>query len=289
MTARILHGKRIAEALLDDLAVRVEARIAAGLPRPGMAVVLVGEDPASAVFVRNIRDACRRVGIQSFDYDLPADADQQELASLIDGLNADSDIHGILVQLPLPGNPDASGLIHRIDPRKDIDCLHAENVGHLDLRQFGLRPCTPRAITALLAFTDRRVRGATIVVVGASNHACRPIALELLMAGATTICCHGFTPREVMEALVRQADILVAAAGEPGLVPGEWIKPGAVVIDVGIERMDDGRPVGDVGFAAASERAGWITPGPDGVGPMTVAMLMQKTLEAAEASPAIPT
>lgn len=284
MTARLLDGKRIADALLDDLATRVTARLAAGLSRPGLAVVLVGEDPASAVYVRNKRKACRKVGIEAIDFDLPAETSDAELANLIDRLNADPRTHGILVQLPLPGNRDASDLLHRIDPRKDVDGFHPENVGHLALRQFGLRPCTPRGITTLLAYTDRPVRGATAVVVGVSNHVGRPMALELLIAGCTTISCHKFTPREVLESQVRQADILVVAVGRPGLVPGEWVKPGAVVIDVGINRMDDGRLVGDVGFAEASRRASWITPVPGGVGPMTVATLMQNTLEAAEAA-----
>jgi methylenetetrahydrofolate dehydrogenase (NADP+)/methenyltetrahydrofolate cyclohydrolase len=284
MTARLLDGKRIADALLDDLAARVQARLAAGSSRPGLAVVLVGEDPASAVYVRNKRKACRKVGIEAIDFDLPASTSDQELAILIDKLNADPRIHGILVQLPLPGNRDASDLIHRIDPRKDVDGFHPENVGHLALRQFGLRPCTPRGITTLLAYTDQPVRGATAVIVGVSNHVGRPMALELLIAGCTTISCHKFTPRDVLESQVRQADILVVAVGRPGLVPGEWVKPGAVVIDVGINRMDDGRLVGDVGFADASCRASWITPVPGGVGPMTVATLMQNTLEAAEAA-----
>jgi methylenetetrahydrofolate dehydrogenase (NADP+)/methenyltetrahydrofolate cyclohydrolase len=284
MTARILDGKRIADALLDELAARVAVRIAAGAPRPGLAVVLVGEDPASAVYVRNKRKACRKVGIAAFDHDLPADTPEEELLALVDRLNADPAVHGILVQLPLPGNRDASRLIHRIDPRKDVDGFHPENVGHLALRQFGLRPCTPRGITTLLAYTDRPVRGATAVIVGVSNHVGRPMALELLIAGCTTISCHKFTPREVLEAQVRQADIVVVAVGMPNLVPGEWIKPGAIVIDVGINRMDDGRLVGDVGFEAAAERASWITPVPGGVGPMTVATLMQNTLEAAEAA-----
>lgn len=284
MTARLLDGKRIADALLDDLATRVQARLDAGKPRPGLAVVLVGEDPASAVYVRNKRKACRKVGIEAFDFDLPAGTDEAELAALIDRLNADPKIHGILVQLPLPGNRDASELIHRIDPRKDVDGFHPENVGHLALRQFGLRPCTPRGITTLLAYTDKPVRGATAVIVGVSNHVGRPMALELLIAGCTTTSCHKFTPRDVLEAQVRQADILVVAVGRPGLVPGEWVKPGAVVIDVGINRMDDGRLVGDVGFEEASRRASWITPVPGGVGPMTVATLMQNTLEAAEAA-----
>ena len=283
MAARILDGKRIADDLLDSLAARVQARIAAGKPRPGLAVVLVGEDPASAVYVRNKRRACKKVGIRALDYDLPADTADAELAALIDRLNADPSVHGILVQLPLPGGRDGSWLIDRIDPRKDVDGFHPENVGHLALRQFGLRPCTQRGITTLLAYTDRPVRGATATIVGVSNHVGRPMALELLIAGCTTISCHKFTPRAVLEAQVRQADILVVAVGKPGLVPGEWVKPGAVVIDVGINRMDDGRLVGDVGFEAAAERASWITPVPGGVGPMTVATLMQNTLEAAEA------
>jgi len=282
MSARILDGKGIADTLLDELAVRVDARIASGKARPGLAVVLVGEDPASAVYVRNKRKACKKVGIKAYDYDLPADTSDEKIAQLIDQLNADPKIHGILLQLPLPGNRDGSELIHRIDPRKDVDGFHPENVGHLVLRQFGLRPCTPRGITTLLAFTDKPVRGATATIVGVSNHVGRPMALELLIAGCTTISCHKFTPKDVLEAQVRQADILVVAVGKPGLIPGEWVKPGAVVIDVGINRMDDGRLVGDVGFEAAFERASWITPVPGGVGPMTVATLMQNTLEAAE-------
>ena len=282
MSARILDGKGIADTLLDELALRVEARVASGKARPGLAVVLVGEDPASAVYVRNKRKACKKVGIKAYDYDLPADTSDEKIAQLIDKLNEDPKIHGILLQLPLPGNRDGSELIHRIDPRKDVDGFHPENVGHLVLRQFGLRPCTPRGITTLLAFTDKPVRGATATIVGVSNHVGRPMALELLIAGCTTISCHKFTPKDVLEAQVRQADILVVAVGKPGLIPGEWVKPGAVVIDVGINRMDDGRLVGDVGFEAAFERASWITPVPGGVGPMTVATLMQNTLEAAE-------
>jgi len=283
MTARILDGKGIAETLLDDLARRVAVRVAAGKPAPGLAVVLVGQDPASAVYVRNKRRAAKKVGIRAVDYDLPAESSDHALAALIDRLNADPAIHGILVQLPLPGNRDANWLIHRIDPRKDVDGFHPENVGHLALRQFGLRPCTPRGVTTLLAYTDRPVRGQSATVVGVSNHVGRPMVLELLIAGCTTTSCHKFTPRSVLERHVREADILVVAVGRPGLVPGEWVKPGAVVIDVGINRLDDGRLVGDVGFEAAAKRASWITPVPGGVGPMTVATLMQNTLEAAEA------
>jgi methylenetetrahydrofolate dehydrogenase (NADP+)/methenyltetrahydrofolate cyclohydrolase len=282
MAAKVLDGKRIADALLDDLAERVRARVEAGLSRPGLAVVLVGNDPASGVYVRNKRRACERVGIHAHDYDLPAQTTDAELVELIDRLNADPQIHGILVQLPLPDGRDGTWLIDRIDPDKDVDGFHPTNVGRLALRQFGLRPCTPRGITTLLAYTDQPVRGRNAVIVGVSNHVGRPMGLELLIAGCTVTSCHKFTPKDVLEAHVRQADILVVAVGKPAMIPGEWIKPGAVVIDVGINRMDDGRLCGDVEYAAAAERASWITPVPGGVGPMTVATLMQNTLEACE-------
>ena len=286
MTARILDGRRIADQLLDSLKARVDARIAAGGSRPGLAVVLVGQDPASQSYVRNKRRAAEKVGIEAFDFDLPAGTSETELLALVDRLNADPRVHGILVQLPLPGIADASRLIERIDPDKDVDGFHPQNVGHLALRQFGLRPCTPRGITTLLAWTDRPVRGQSATIVGVSNHVGRPMALELLIAGCTVTSCHKFTPPEVLQKHVGEADILVVAVGRPGLIPGEWVKPGAVVIDVGINRLDDGRLVGDVGFEAAARRASWITPVPGGVGPMTVATLMQNTLEAAEASDA---
>ncbi len=282
--ARILDGKRIAEALLDELKARVDARVATGGSRPGLAVVLVGNDPASAVYVRNKRRAAQKVGIRAMDFDLPAHTGDDELLALVDRLNADPQVHGILLQLPLPDRRDATRLINRISPCKDVDGFHPQNVGHLALREFGLRPCTPRGITTLLAWTDRPVRGASATIVGVSNHVGRPMALELLIAGCTVTSCHKFTPPAVLEQSVRNADILVVAVGRPGLIPGEWVKPGAVVIDVGINRLDDGRLVGDVGFAAAAERASWITPVPGGVGPMTVATLMQNTLEAAEAA-----
>ena len=282
MTANILDGKRIADDLLGNLKLQVDARLAAGLPRPGLAVVLVGSDAASQSYVRNKRRAAEKVGIEAFDFDLPAGTSETDLLALVDRLNADPKVHGILVQLPLPGVTDASRLIERIHPDKDVDGFHPQNVGHLALRQFGLRPCTPRGITTLLAYTDRPVRGQSATIVGVSNHVGRPMALELLIAGCTVTSCHKFTPPGVLEAAVRGADILVVAVGRPRLIPGEWVKPGAVVIDVGINRLDDGRLVGDVGFEAASRRASWITPVPGGVGPMTVATLMQNTLEAAE-------
>lgn len=282
--ARILDGKRIADTLLDELRVRVDARVNAGGVRPGLAVVLVGADPASQSYVRNKRRAAEKVGIQAFDFDLPVGTTEAELIALIDRLNADPAVHGILIQLPLPGIPDANRLIERIDPRKDVDGFHPANVGHLALRQFGLRPCTPRGITTLLAYTDRPVRGQSATIVGVSNHVGRPMALELMIAGCTVTTCHRFTPPDVLRRHVGEADILVVAVGRPALIPGDWVKPGAVVIDVGINRTDDGRLVGDVGFAEAAQRASWITPVPGGVGPMTVATLMQNTIEAAEAA-----
>lgn len=283
MTARILDGKRIAQELLTRVGQGVRERLAAGREAPGLAVILVGQDPASAVYVRNKRRACQDVGFRSFAYDLPAETTQEALFALIDTLNADPGVHGILVQSPLPPHVDEDALVDRIDPAKDVDGFHAVNVGRLVLRRLGLRPCTPKGVMTLLGHTDRPVRGRHAVIVGVSNHVGRPLALELLIAGATVTCCHKFT--RDLAAHVAQADILMVAVGRPGLVKGEWIKPGAVVIDVGINRLDDGRLVGDVEFETAAERASWITPVPGGVGPMTVATLIENTLAAAEAAP----
>ncbi len=285
MSARILDGKRIAQELLDRIAQQVSARVARGLAAPGLAVVLVGDDAASSVYVRNKRKACHQIGFRSFDYDLPADTTHEALLALIDRLNADPDVHGILVQSPLPPHIDEEALVDRIAPEKDVDGFQAINVGRLALRRFGLRPCTPKGVMTLLGHTDRPVRGQHAVVVGVSNHVGRPLVLELMIAGCTTTCCHRFT--RDLESYVRQADILVVAVGKPGLVKGDWIKPDAVVIDVGINRLDDGRLVGDVDFDTAAARASWITPVPGGVGPMTVATLMENTLEAAEAGDAL--
>ncbi|MDR3386012.1 MAG: bifunctional methylenetetrahydrofolate dehydrogenase/methenyltetrahydrofolate cyclohydrolase FolD [Rudaea sp.] len=279
MTAKILDGKRIGDELLDELRTRVALRKAQGHAVPGLAVVFVGDNPASAVYVRNKRRACKHVGFRSLDFDLPATATQAELTALIDRLNADAQIHGILVQLPLPAHVDAAALINRIDPRKDVDGFHPENIGRLALRQRGLRPCTSKGVMTLLAHTDRPVRGQDAVVVGVSNHVGRPLAFELLLAGCTTTCCHKFT--RDLPAVVARGDIVIVAVGRPGLVKGAWIKPGAVVIDVGINRLADGSLAGDVEFVAAAERASWITPVPGGVGPMTVATLMANTVEAA--------
>ena len=280
MAARVLDGKRIADEVLDGIGQRVRARVTRGQRRPGLAVVLVGADPASSVYVRNKRRACERVGFVTKDFDLPASIDGAELYALIDRLNVDPEVDGILVQLPLPAHIDATDLIQRIRPDKDVDGFHAENVGRLALRQPGLRPCTPKGIMTLLAHTDKPVRGRHAVIVGVSNHVGRPLVLEYLLAGATVTACHRFT--QDLADQVARADLLTVAVGKPGLVKGEWVKPGAVVIDVGINRLADGSLTGDVEYAAAAERASWITPVPGGVGPMTVAMLMQNTLEAAE-------
>lgn len=282
MSARILDGKRIAQQLLERVARRVTERREKGLAAPGLAVVLIGDNAASSVYVRNKRKACHQVGFVSFDHDLPASTSQEEVFALIDNLNADPHVHGILVQSPLPAHIDEDALVDRIDPSKDVDGFQAINVGRLALRRFGLRPCTPKGVMTLLGHTDRPVRGQHAVVVGVSNHVGRPLVLELMIAGCTTTSCHRFT--RDLESFVRQADILIVAVGKPGLVKGEWIKRGAVVIDVGINRLDDGRLVGDVDFEAAARQASWITPVPGGVGPMTVATLIENTLEAAEAS-----
>ncbi len=280
MTATLLDGKRIADELIENIRHRVRARVRAGEGAPGLAVVLVGDNPASHVYVRNKRRACERAGFVTRDHDLPASTSEESLLALIDELNAADDIHGILVQLPLPPQIDARTVIQRISPRKDVDGFHPENVGRLAQREPGLRPCTPKGVMTLLAHTDKPVRGRDALVVGVSNHVGRPMMLELLLAGATVTAAHRFT--QDLRFHVERADLLIVAVGRPGLVPGAWVKPGAVVIDVGINRLADGRLVGDIEFAPAAERASWITPVPGGVGPMTVATLLQNTLEACE-------
>ncbi len=283
MTAQLIDGKAIAQKIRAEIGEQISARIAAGKPAPGLAVVQVGADPASSIYVRNKRQACQQVGIESFDYDLPSDTPQEKLLKLIDTLNADVRVTGILVQLPLPDHIDDHAVIERIAPAKDVDGFHPFTIGRLSQRIPSLRPCTPFGIMTLLERIGVDPRGKHAVVVGASNHVGRPLALEFLLGGATTTVCHRFT--EDLQNHVAQADILAVAVGKPELVPGEWVKPGAVVFDVGINRMDDGKLKGDVGFAAASERASWITPVPGGVGPMTVTMLMHNTLLAAESGP----
>lgn len=279
MTASIIDGKAIAAQVRQQIADGVRERLAKGLRAPGLAVVLVGDNPASQVYVGSKRKACAELGIHSVAHDLPDTTNQDELLALIDTLNQDASIDGILVQLPLPSHIDASTVLERIRPDKDVDGFHPYNVGRLMQRMPVLRPCTPFGVMKLLESTGIDLHGLNAVVVGASNIVGRPMALELLLAGVTTTVCHRFTTD--LAEHVRRADIVIAAAGRIGLVKGEWIKPGAIVIDVGIHRLPDGKLTGDVDFAEAQTRAGYITPVPGGVGPMTVAMLMYNTLYAA--------
>lgn len=280
MTAQLIDGKAIAANLRQQIAQRVTDRNQQNLRTPGLAVILVGSDPASQVYVSHKRKDCEEVGFISRAYDLPADTQQETLLALIDELNQDAAIDGILVQLPLPVHLDASQLLERIAPDKDVDGFHPFNVGRLAQRMPVLRPCTPKGIMTLLKSTGVDLRGQHAVIVGASNIVGRPMALELLLAGCTTTVTHRFT--KDLASHVSQADIIVVAVGKPGLVKGEWIKEGAIVIDVGINRLADGRLVGDVDFATAAARASWITPVPGGVGPMTRACLLENTLYAAE-------
>lgn len=278
MSAQIIDGKTIAAAIRGEIKTEVDRRLAANQAVPGLAVIIVGDDPASTVYVRNKRKACEEIGIASFGYDLPTTTTQQDLVTLIDELNADPKVNGILVQLPLPAHMDAETIIERIKPQKDVDGFHPYNIGRLALRIPVLRSCTPHGVMTLLAHTGIEPRGLDALVVGASNHVGRPMGLELLLAGATVTTCHRFT--RDLASHVAKADLVVAAVGKPGIIKGEWIKPGAVVIDIGINRLPSGKLVGDIEFDSASQRAGWITPVPGGVGPMTVATLMQNTLEA---------
>jgi len=280
MSATILDGKRIANSIHESIRQNVALRIARQQRPPGLAVILVGQDPASQIYVRSKRKTCENIGFVSKAYDLADSVDQQALCDLIRELNHDPDIDGILVQLPLPKHIDTEAVIETIHPDKDVDGFHPYNVGRLALRLPVLRPCTPRGIMTLLEHTREPVKGAHAVVIGASNIVGRPMSLELLLAGATVTICHRFT--RDLAGLVAIADILVVAVGKPGLIQGAWIKPGAVVIDVGMNRDQNGKLVGDVEFEEAFERASWITPVPGGVGPMTVATLLQNTLQAAE-------
>lgn len=280
MSARLLDGKKIAAQHLTQISERIKTRLAANIPAPGLAVIIVGNNPASQVYVRRKRQACEQAGVVSFAHDLPEQTRETELLAIIDQLNQDTRVHGILVQLPLPAHIHTETVIERIHPQKDVDGFHPYNIGRLAVRQPLLRSCTPYGVMKLLEATDRPIRGSDAVIVGASNHVGRPMALELLLAGSTVTLCHRFT-RNLAEQVAR-ADLLVVAVGQPGMVKGRWIKPDAVVIDVGINRTSDGRLCGDVEFEAAKERASWITPVPGGVGPMTVAMLLQNTLEASE-------
>jgi methylenetetrahydrofolate dehydrogenase (NADP+)/methenyltetrahydrofolate cyclohydrolase len=280
MTAQIIDGKAVAEKTTREIAERVAARSAAGRPAPGLAVVLVGENAASQVYVRNKRRTTEAVGMRSFSHDFPATLPEAELLALIDRLNADPAVNGILVQLPLPKHIDPERVVERIDPAKDVDGFHPYNIGRLVLKSPTLRPCTPYGCMRLLEETGEALAGKHAVVIGQSNIVGRPMALELLMARCTVTICHSAT--RDLPGMARSADILVAAVGKPRFVPGDWVKEGAIVIDVGINRLPDGKLVGDVDFDAVKERASWITPVPGGVGPMTIATLLANTLRAAE-------
>ncbi|MFC3122150.1 bifunctional methylenetetrahydrofolate dehydrogenase/methenyltetrahydrofolate cyclohydrolase FolD [Agaribacter flavus] len=278
MSAQLISGKQISKQVRDTVKASVDNIKEANRRIPGLAVILVGANPASQVYVANKTKACEEVGFVSKEYKLPSETTQSALIQLVDELNADTEIDGILLQLPLPAGLDADPILERIHPHKDVDGFHPYNIGRLAQRMPALRPCTPKGIMTMIESTKKPIKGMHAVIVGASNIVGRPMGLELLLAGCTVTTCHKFT--RDLSALVSQADLLVVAVGKPNFIPGEWIKPGAIVIDVGINRMDDGSLTGDVDFEVAKERAGWITPVPGGVGPMTVASLIENTLEA---------
>jgi methylenetetrahydrofolate dehydrogenase (NADP+) / methenyltetrahydrofolate cyclohydrolase len=278
MTAKIIDGKAVAEHIKAHIRSVTDALAAAGKRRPGLAVIMVGDAAASEVYVRNKRRSCDHAGIVSSAHDLPATTSEAELLALVHLLNRDNAIDGILVQLPLPAQIRSRPVIDAIDPAKDVDGFHPYNLGRLAQREPLLRSCTPYGVMRLLDSIGAKIAGMEAVVVGASNIVGRPMLLELVLAGATTTICHSRT--RDLASVVARADLVVAAVGQPNMVRGAWIKPGAIVIDVGINRLAHGKLVGDVEYEAAAARAGWITPVPGGVGPMTVAMLMQNTLEA---------
>jgi methylenetetrahydrofolate dehydrogenase (NADP+) / methenyltetrahydrofolate cyclohydrolase len=277
--AVILDGKATAAKERQKTALRAAA-VAAKLGRkPGLAVVQVGEDPASTVYVRNKRKSCVEVGIESFAHDLPATTSEAELLALVRRLNEDERVDGILIQMPLPKGIDSDRIMDAVDPAKDADGFHPTNTGLLAQKRPRLRPCTPYGVIRLAETYGIELKGRRAVCVGASNIVGRPMALELLLARATVTVCH--TGTRDLRAEVERAEVVVAAVGKPDFVPGEWIRPGAAVFDVGINRLPNGKLVGDVGYAAAAERAGWITPVPGGLGPMTIAMLLSNTVDAA--------
>lgn len=279
MTAQLIDGKKISQQRIEAVAQAVKTRQEKGLHTPCLAVVLVGNDPASAVYVRNKKLACQKSGIESRSYELPSETTQDDLLKLVDELNGDPAVDGILVQLPLPAHIDSQAVLERIEPHKDVDGFHPYNVGRLVVKMPLMRPCTPKGVMTLLEAYGIDPKGKKAVVVGASNIVGRPQALELLLSRATVTICHSATQNLADE--IAAADILVVGVGIPNFVKGEWVKPGAVVIDVGINRLDDGSLCGDVEFDVAKERASMITPVPGGVGPMTIATLLENTVHAA--------
>ena len=282
MTAKIIDGKSVAENLLQDLKKEIDVRSKKGIRNPSLAVVLIGSNPASSIYVKNKRLACEKIGVKSIAYDLPNKTSEKELVTLIETLNNDANIDGILVQSPLPAHINNDVIFETISPHKDVDGFHPKNIGLLAIRQPQLRSCTPYGVMKLIEATQLSTRGLDAIVVGASNHVGRPMGLELLLAGCTVTICHRYTQH--LQQKIELADIVVAAVGIPGMIKGSWIKPGAIVIDIGINRLESGKIVGDIEFDIAKTRAGFITPVPGGVGPMTVATLMENTLLAQKLS-----
>jgi methylenetetrahydrofolate dehydrogenase (NADP+)/methenyltetrahydrofolate cyclohydrolase len=282
MIAKIIDGKAVAENLLQDLKKEIDERSKEGIRNPSLAVILVGSEPASSIYVKNKRLACEKIGVKSIAYDLPNETSEKELITLIETLNNDATIDGVLVQSPLPAHINNDVIVETISPHKDVDGFHPKNIGLLAIRQPQLRSCTPFGVMKLIEATALPTQGLDAIVVGASNHVGRPMALELLLAGCTVTLCHRYTLN--LQQKIELADIVVAAVGRPNMIKGSWIKPGAIVIDIGINRLESGKIVGDVEFDIAKTRAGFITPVPGGVGPMTVATLMENTLLAQKLS-----
>lgn len=280
MLGKILDGRACSQNVKDKVAKAIQQRRQQGLSIPGLAVILVGDDPASATYVSHKERACQEVGIHSKVYRLSNEASQQMLEDLIDECNNDPNTHGILLQLPLPKPIESATLLERIRPDKDVDGFHPYNLGRLVQRRPALRPCTPHGVITLLKQTGEDLTGKYAVIVGASNIVGRPMALELLLTKCTVTICHRFTQK--LQKRVEDADLLIVAIGKPGVVKGEWVKPGAIVVDVGFSRLSNGKIVGDIDYDTAKKRASWITPVPGGVGPMTVATLLENTLQAAE-------
>ena len=283
MSAKIIDGKAIAEDLLQDLKKEIDVRSKKGIRNPSLAVVLIGSNPASSIYVKNKRLACEKIGVKSIAYDLPNETSEKELLTLIETLNNDTSIDGILVQSPLPSHINNDVIFENISPLKDVDGFHPKNIGLLAIKQPQLRSCTPYGVMKLIKATQLAIQGLDAIVVGSSNHVGRPMALELLLGGCTVTICNRYTQK--LQQKIELADIVVAAAGIPDMIKGSWIKPGAIAIDIGINRLESGKIIGDIEFDIAKTRAGFITPVPGGVGPMTVATLMENTLLAQKLSP----
>ena len=282
MSAKIIDGKAIAENLLQDLKKEIDVRLKKGIRNPSLAVVLIGSNPASSIYVKNKRLACEKIGVKSIAYDLPNETSEKELLTLIETLNNDTSIDGILVQSPLPSHINNDVIFENISPLKDVDGFHPKNIGLLAIKQPQLRSCTPYGVMKLIKATQLAIQGLDAIVVGSSNHVGRPMALELLLGGCTVTICNRYTQK--LQQKIELADIVVAAAGIPDMIKGSWIKPGAIAIDIGINRLESGKIIGDIEFDIAKTRAGFITPVPGGVGPMTVATLMENTLLAQKLS-----